>query len=62
LTSVLFPPEQQARAASLQIVAIGVMLCVILLVRPNGLFGDRPRRVRFGKRAKVATGESGTKS
>jgi branched-chain amino acid transport system permease protein len=62
LTSVLFPPEQQARAASLQIVAIGVMLCVILLVRPNGLFGDRPRRARFGKRAKVATGESGTKS
>ncbi|WP_189644530.1 branched-chain amino acid ABC transporter permease [Mesorhizobium sp. M9A.F.Ca.ET.002.03.1.2] len=62
LTSVLFSPEQQARAASLQIVAIGVMLCVILLVRPNGLFGDRPRRPRFGKRAKVATGESGTAS
>ena len=50
LTSVLFTPEQQARAASLQIVAIGVMLCVILLVRPNGLFGDMPRRPRFGKR------------
>ncbi|WP_162457857.1 branched-chain amino acid ABC transporter permease [Mesorhizobium tianshanense] len=62
LTSVLFSPEQQARAASLQIVAIGVMLCIILLVRPNGLFGDRPRRPRFGKRAKVATGESGTAS
>jgi branched-chain amino acid transport system permease protein len=50
LTSVLFTPEQQARAASLQIVAIGVMLCVILLVRPNGLFGDMPRRPRFGRR------------
>ncbi|MDL2407162.1 branched-chain amino acid ABC transporter permease [Rhizobium calliandrae] len=50
LTSVLFTPEQQARAASLQIVAIGVMLCVILLVRPNGLLGDMPRRPRFGKR------------
>jgi branched-chain amino acid transport system permease protein len=50
LTSVLFTPEQQARAASLQIVAIGVMLCVILLVRPNGLFGDMPRRPRVGKR------------
>lgn len=62
VTSVLFPPDQQARAASLQIVAIGVMLCIILLVRPNGLFGDRPRRPRFGKRAKVATGESGTTS
>ena len=62
LTSVLFSPEQQARAASLQIVAIGVMLCVILLVRPNGLFGDRPRRPRFGKRAKAAADESSTRS
>ncbi|TPI35252.1 branched-chain amino acid ABC transporter permease [Mesorhizobium sp. B3-2-1] len=62
LTSVLFAPEQQARAASLQIVAIGVMLCVILLVRPNGLFGDRPRRPRFGKRRRIATdkGSSGS--
>lgn len=58
LTGVLFSPEQQARAASLQIVAIGVMLCVILLVRPNGLFGDRPRRARFGKGAKAAPDES----
>jgi branched-chain amino acid transport system permease protein len=59
LTSLLFSPEQQARAASLQIVAIGVMLCVILLIRPNGLFGDRPRRPRFGKVAKVVPDESG---
>ncbi|SCB20726.1 branched-chain amino acid ABC transporter permease [Rhizobium hainanense] len=44
LTSILFSPEQQARAASLQIVAIGVMLCIILLVRPGGLFGDMPKR------------------
>jgi len=58
LTSVLFSPEQQARAASLQIVAIGVMLCVILLVRPNGLFGDRPRRPRLAKQTKVAASES----
>ena len=62
LTSVLFPPEQQARAASLQIVAIGVMLCVILLIRPNGLFGDRLRRRRFGKQDKVVAGESGAGS
>ncbi|WP_292504845.1 branched-chain amino acid ABC transporter permease [Mesorhizobium sp.] len=62
LTSVLFSPEQQARAASLQIVAIGVMLCVILLVRPNGLFGDRPRRPKFGKRSKEAPDESTAKS
>ncbi|KAA0690603.1 branched-chain amino acid ABC transporter permease [Neorhizobium sp. P12A] len=60
LTSVLFTPEQQARAASLQIVAIGVMLCVILLVRPNGIFGDIPRRPRFGKKqAKALPDESG---
>lgn len=58
LTSLLFPPEQQARAASLQIVAIGIMLCVILLVRPNGLFGDRPLRARFDKAAKAVAGES----
>ena len=60
LTSVLFSPEQQARAAALQIVAIGVMLCVILLVRPTGLFGDKPRRPRLGKQAKMAAGESGS--
>lgn len=57
MTSILFSPEQQARAASLQIVAIGVMLCVILLVWPNGLFGERPRRMRFGKRAKATASE-----
>ncbi|TPM29917.1 branched-chain amino acid ABC transporter permease [Mesorhizobium sp. B2-3-5] len=62
LTSVLFPPEQQARAASLQIVAIGVMLCVILLIRQNGLFGDRPRRPRFGKRPKLAAAKSSSSS
>ncbi|QKC85106.1 branched-chain amino acid ABC transporter permease [Mesorhizobium sp. NZP2077] len=62
LTSVLFAPEQQARAASLQIVAIGVMLCVILLIRPNGLFGDRLRRPRPGKRAKVTTAKSSSGS
>jgi branched-chain amino acid transport system permease protein len=53
VTSLLFAPEQQARAASLQIAAIGVMLCVILLIRPNGLFGDRPGRSRL-TRAKAA--------
>ncbi|TPK76990.1 branched-chain amino acid ABC transporter permease [Mesorhizobium sp. B2-4-18] len=62
LTSVFFPPEQQARAASLQIVAIGVMLCVILLMRPNGLFGDRPLRTRFSKRTRIATDKSSSGS
>ncbi|NGM46244.1 branched-chain amino acid ABC transporter permease [Rhodobacter sp. SGA-6-6] len=44
LTSALVPVDWQARAASLQIVAIGVMLCLILLGRPQGFFG--PRRGR----------------
>ncbi|MCD1633161.1 branched-chain amino acid ABC transporter permease [Martelella mediterranea] len=44
--SALVPTDQQARAASLQIVAIGVMLCVILLVRPQGILGAHIRRRR----------------
>lgn len=44
LTAAVVPADLQARAASLQIVAIGVMLCVILLWRPQGFFG--PRRGR----------------
>jgi branched-chain amino acid transport system permease protein len=36
----VFPPEHQARAAALQIVAIGVALAAILVVRPQGLFGE----------------------
>lgn len=55
LTATLFPPEQQARAASLQIVAIGVMLCLILLFRPNGLFGNLPYRRRFGLKPRKST-------
>jgi branched-chain amino acid transport system permease protein len=38
--SALFPPEQQARAASLQIVMIGAALCAILLTRPRGMLGE----------------------
>jgi branched-chain amino acid transport system permease protein len=38
--SALFPPEQQARAASLQIVMIGAALCAILLLRPRGILGE----------------------
>ena len=43
LTSALVPGDWQARAASLQIVAIGVMLCLMLLWRPQGFFGPRKR-------------------
>jgi branched-chain amino acid transport system permease protein len=36
----LFSPGEQARAASLQIVMIGVGLCAILLLRPRGILGE----------------------
>jgi branched-chain amino acid transport system permease protein len=36
----VFPAGEQARAASLQIVLIGVALCAILLWRPRGLLGE----------------------
>jgi branched-chain amino acid transport system permease protein len=38
--SGLFAPEQQARAAALQIVMIGLALCAVLLLRPRGLLGE----------------------
>lgn len=38
--SSFVPPEEQARAAALQIVAIGLGLCLMLLLRPRGLFGE----------------------
>jgi branched-chain amino acid transport system permease protein len=38
--SAFVPPEQQARASSFQIVAIGVGLCLILLLRPRGILGE----------------------
>jgi branched-chain amino acid transport system permease protein len=36
----LFPAGQQARAAALQIVLIGLALCAILLLRPRGILGE----------------------
>ena len=47
LVSALVPPEHQARAAALQIVAIGVLLAAILIVRPRGLFGEARAVSRF---------------
>ena len=35
-----FPAGQQARAAALQIVLIGLALCAILLLRPRGILGE----------------------
>lgn len=59
LLASVFPPEDQARAAALQIVAIGVALAAILVIRPQGLFGERAtvsrhvgtpqRRARLGR-------------
>ena len=44
VTAAIVPGDWQARAASLQIVAIGTMLCLILLWRPQGFFGPSHRR------------------
>ena len=43
-SAAVVPSDWQARAASLQIVAIGVMLCLILLWRPQGFLAARRRR------------------
>lgn len=40
LVGALVPPEHQARAAALQIVAIGIMLAAVLVFRPRGLIGE----------------------
>jgi branched-chain amino acid transport system permease protein len=39
--TALFPPEDQARAAALQMVAIGVALAILLVLRPRGILGER---------------------
>jgi branched-chain amino acid transport system permease protein len=36
-----FPPEDQARAAALRIVAIGVLMAATILLRPRGILGER---------------------
>jgi branched-chain amino acid transport system permease protein len=40
LLDALVPPEAQARASALQIVAIGIALAGVLLLRPRGLLGE----------------------
>ena len=44
LTAAVVPGDWQARASSLRIVSIGVMLCLILLWRPQGFCGKRRPR------------------
>ncbi|EKF19047.1 branched-chain amino acid ABC transporter permease [Nitratireductor pacificus] len=40
LIAAVFDPAQQARAASLQIAIIGVAICAVLLLRPQGILGE----------------------
>jgi branched-chain amino acid transport system permease protein len=47
LTAALFPPSEQARAAALEIVLIGVLLAAILLLRPRGILGEHATVSRF---------------
>ncbi len=47
----VFPPGSQARAASLQVVLIGVVLCIILLLRPQGILREVRTVSRYGAAA-----------
>jgi branched-chain amino acid transport system permease protein len=40
-TSALLPPQEQARAAAIRMVVIGVLLAAIVVLRPRGLLGER---------------------
>ena len=42
-TGALFPPGEQARAAALRLVVIGVLLAASLVLRPRGLLGEQTR-------------------
>jgi branched-chain amino acid transport system permease protein len=61
--AALFPAGEQARAASLQIVLIGVALCAVLLFRPRGLLSEHKivsRHLRGLSPAAPASGGAGT--
>lgn len=49
VVAAVVPSEFQARSAALQIVATGVALCTVLLIRPRGLLGELPTVSRFIK-------------
>ncbi len=55
--AALFPAAEQARAASLQIVMIGLALCLILLTRPRGLLGETAVVSRHVRAARLAAEE-----
>ncbi|MBG1232326.1 branched-chain amino acid ABC transporter permease [Aestuariivirga litoralis] len=50
--SALVPPDQQARAAALKIVMIGVAICAVLLLRPRGVLGELRTISRHIEKAK----------
>jgi branched-chain amino acid transport system permease protein len=53
LTSALFPAAEQARAAALEIVLIGVLLATILVLRPRGILGEHATVSRFVTRKRA---------
>lgn len=59
----VFPAEQQARAATLQIVMIGLALCAMLLLRPRGILPEGrtvSRHIEDLARGKRQTDRKGT--
>jgi len=50
--SAFVPPDQQARAAALKIVMIGVAICAVLLLRPRGILGELRTVSRHIEKAK----------
>jgi len=50
--SAFVPPDQQARAAALKIVMIGVGICAVLLLRPRGILGESRTVSRHIEKAK----------
>ena len=59
LLAWLVPPEAQARAAALQIAAIGTALAAILLLRPQGILGELATVSRFVAPVKRGLGRRG---
>ena len=49
----IVPPQLKAQAASLQVAAIGIALCLMLLFRPKGLFGARPSRAARNRTSRL---------
>jgi branched-chain amino acid transport system permease protein len=47
LVAAMLPPAYQARAAALQLVMIGVLIAVILVLRPRGIIAEPLTVSRF---------------